>query len=55
MNSNRIEGAVCDVFTCKCVSSLISEVPYGLQQLVFSGEVVELPLCAGVSTVLGQT
>lgn len=43
------------VFTCKCVSSLISEIPYCLQQLVFSGEIVELPLCAGVSTVLGQT
>lgn len=43
------------VFTCKCVSSLISEIPYCLQQLVFSGEVVELPFCAGISTVLGQT
>lgn len=49
------EAANCDVFTCKSVSSLISEIPYGLQQLVFSRKVVELPLCAGVSTVLGQT
>lgn len=51
MNTNSIDGA----FTCKCVPSLISEIPDCLKQLVFSGEVVELPFCAGVSTVLGQT
>lgn len=43
------------VFTCKCVSTLISEIPYCFQQLVFSGEVVKIPLCARVPTVLGQT
>ncbi len=43
------------VFTCECVSSLVSEIPHCLQQLIFRGEVVELPFCARVSTVLGQT
>lgn len=43
------------VFTRKCVSTLISEIPYCLQQLVFGHEAVEIPLCARVSTVLGQT
>ena len=43
------------VCTCKRVSSFISEISHCLQKLLFSGEAVELPLCTGVSTVLGQT
>lgn len=66
-NTDRVELILCNlpkggtqwgllcVCTCKSVSSLVSEIPYSLQQLVFGGEVVELPFCAGVCTVLGQT
>lgn len=41
--------------TCEGVSSLVFEISHSLQQLLFRGEVVELPFCAGVSTVLGET
>lgn len=37
---------------CEGVAALVSEVPDGLQQLLFGSEVVELPLSARVSTVL---
>lgn len=46
---------LCVRFTCEGVSSLVSEVPHRLQQLLFAGEVVELPLGARVPAVLAQT
>lgn len=42
------------MLTCKGIPSFVPEIPDSLQKLVTGSEIIQLPLGAGVSAVLGQ-
>lgn len=41
--------------TCECVSSFVGQVLDGINDSVFGGESIKMPLYPGISTVLSQT